>query len=155
MDQDDILPEALVTELQKSAKEQQELWDKNKSPRSFPVLPLRGLVFFPNMVLSLFIEREKSKQALKYLTDNKYILLLTQHDPQQDNPEEKDLYGVGTLCKIVQFVRLSDGTYKALVEGLQRAKVLTMVQGLPCFMAMAQPLIATDVNKPKTKTMES
>ena len=154
MEKDDILPEALVTELEKSAKEQKELWDENKAPRSFPVLPLRGLVFFPNMVLSLFIEREKSKQALKYLTDNKYILLLTQHDPQQDNPEEKDLYAVGTLCKIVQFVRLSDGTYKALVEGLQRAKVLTMVQGLPCFMAMAQPLIATDMDKPKTKTME-
>ena len=154
MEKDDILPDAMFMETQDGKHTQQPpLWDEASSPRSFPVLPLRGMVFFPNMVLSLFIEREKSKNALKYLTDKKYIVLLTQRDAQQDNPSEKDLYAVGTLCKILQYVRLSDGTYKALVEGLQRVKVLTMVQGLPCFMAMVQPLVASDIDRPKTKTM--
>ena len=153
MEKDDILPDAMFTTTRTTKKAEKPLWDKNGAPRTFPVLPLRGLVFFPNMALSLFLERDVSKNALKYLTDKKYILLLTQQDAQQENPTEKDLYAVGTLCKILQFVRLSDGTYKALIEGIQRAKVLTMIQGLPCFMAMAQPLTTTDIDKPKTKTM--
>ena len=155
MEKDYTLPDAMFTDATEEGlkKPVQPLWDEDNSPRSFPVLPLRGVVFFPNMVLSLFIERKKSQNALKYLTDKKYIVLLTQQDEQEDNPTEKDLYMVGTLCKVLQFVRLADGAYKALVEGIQRVKVLTTIQGLPCFMVTAEPLLATDINKPKTKTM--
>jgi len=89
-----------------------------------PVLPLRDVVVYPQMVIPLFVGREKSIQALDgAMRDNKQILLVAQKDAEVDDPSFEDLYEVGTLSNILQLLKLPDGTVKVLVEGSQRSKV--------------------------------
>ena len=90
----------------------------------FPVLPLRDIVVFPNMVAPLFVGREQSVNALNHvMTGDKKIFLLSQKNSKVDNPDKEDLYSFGTLAKVIQLLKLPDGTLKVLVEGIQRAKV--------------------------------
>ena len=89
-----------------------------------PVLPLRDIVVFPNMVAPLFVGREQSVNALNYvMTSDKKIFLLSQKNSKVDNPNKENLYSFGTVAKIIQLLKLPDGTLKVLVEGIQRAKV--------------------------------
>ncbi len=89
-----------------------------------PVLPLRDIVVFPNMVAPLFVGREQSVNALNHvMTGDKKIFLLSQKNSKIDNPNKENLYSVGTVAKIIQLLKLPDGTLKVLVEGIQRAKV--------------------------------
>jgi len=89
-----------------------------------PVLPLRDIVVFPNMVAPLFVGREQSVNALNHvMTGDKKIFLLSQKNSKIDNPNKENLYSFGTVAKIIQLLKLPDGTLKVLVEGLQRAKL--------------------------------
>ncbi len=89
-----------------------------------PVLPLRDIVVFPNMVAPLFVGREQSVNALnQVMTGDKKIFLLSQKNSKVDNPDKENLYSLGTVAKIIQLLKLPDGTLKVLVEGIQRAKV--------------------------------
>jgi len=89
----------------------------------YPILPLRDVVVFPNMVVPLFVGREKSIKALEYaMSHDKEIFLAAQKDATVDNPTEKDIYSFGTLGAVLQLLRLPDGTVKALIEGKQRAR---------------------------------
>ena len=91
----------------------------------FPVLPLRDIVVFPHMIVPLFVGREKSVRALEHVMhDDKYVLLVTQKSPSEDDPAAKDLYEVGTIGTILQLLKLPDGTVKVLVEGGNRARIL-------------------------------
>ncbi len=91
---------------------------------SIPVLPLRDIVVFPNMVAPLFVGREQSVNALNHvMTSDKKIFLLSQKNSKVDNPDKDNLYTFGTIAKIIQLLKLPDGTLKVLVEGIQRAKV--------------------------------
>ena len=88
----------------------------------FPVLPLRDVIVFPNMVIPLFVGRSKSIAALDAaMEDNKQIFLVAQKNADNDNPTQKDVYKNGTLSTILQLLKLPDGTIKVLVEGSQRA----------------------------------
>ena len=90
-----------------------------------PLLPLRDIVIFPNMVVPLFVGREKSIKALQeVMKSDKSIVLVTQKNSEIDDPEGKDLYGYGCLSKILQLLKLPDGTVKVLVEGEKRVKIL-------------------------------
>lgn len=91
---------------------------------TLPILPLRDIVVFPGMVVPLFVGREKSVLALESVVgkDNK-ILLVSQRDGTQDEPDEKDIYKVGTIASVLQLLRLPDGTVKVLVEGQSRAEI--------------------------------
>ena len=94
----------------------------NKS--KFPVLPLRDVIVFPNMVIPLFVGRSKSIAALDAaMEDNKQIFLVAQKNADNDNPSQKDVYKNGTLSTILQLLKLPDGTIKVLVEGSQRAAI--------------------------------
>jgi ATP-dependent Lon protease len=92
---------------------------------SLPVLPLRDIVIFPKMVVPLFVGRDKSIAALDAVVNGKFehIILLTQKTIISDDPTEKDLHKVGTLGKIMQMLKLPDGTIKVLVEGESRVLV--------------------------------
>jgi len=93
-------------------------------PPTFPVLPLRDVVVFPNMVIPLFVGREKSVRALNHVVeDDQRILLITQKSTETDDPTPDDLYTVGTLAQVLQMLKLPDGTIKVLVEGLERVRV--------------------------------
>ncbi len=89
-----------------------------------PVLPLRDIVVFPNMVAPLFVGREQSVNALNHvMTGDKKIFLLSQKNSKVDNPDKENLYSFGTVAKVIQLLKLPDGTLKVLVEGMHRAKV--------------------------------
>ena len=83
-----------------------------------PVLPLRDVVVYPQMVIPLFVGRVKSKRALEVaVQDDSRILLVAQRKTSDAEPGLEDLYTIGTLAHIVQLIELPDGTLKALVEG--------------------------------------
>lgn len=91
---------------------------------TFPLLPLRDIVVYPKMIVPLFVGREKSIRALQAAIDNdQSIVLATQKDAAVEEPEEKDIFKVGTLGTVVQLVKLPDGTVKVLVEGMERVKL--------------------------------
>jgi ATP-dependent Lon protease len=89
-----------------------------------PLLPLRDIVIFPDMIVPLFVGREKSvkaiEQVMKNESEDKLVLLVTQRDSLIDNPNEKDLFKVGVLGNVLQMLKLPDGTVKVLVEGKKR-----------------------------------
>jgi len=90
-----------------------------------PLLPLRGLLVYPTMVLHLDVGREKSVQALeKAMVDDHLIFLTTQKDVSIDEPTEDELYRMGTLTKVKQMLKLPNGTIRVLVEGLKRAEIV-------------------------------
>ena len=100
-----------------------------KFPRSssdgvFAVLPLRDIVVFPHMIVPLFVGREKSIKALEEVMGaEKQILLATQMNAADDDPEPDAIYDVGTLANVLQLLKLPDGTVKVLVEGRARARI--------------------------------
>ncbi len=90
-----------------------------------PLLPLRDIVIFPSMVVPLFVGREKSIKALQeVMKTDKSIVLVTQKNSEVDDPEGKDLFQYGCLSKVLQLLKLPDGTVKVLVEGEKRIKIL-------------------------------
>lgn len=90
-----------------------------------PLLPLRGLLVYPTMVLHLDVGRDKSVQALeKAMVEDHLIFLTTQKDVSLDEPGEEDLFTMGTLTKVKQMLKLPNGTIRVLVEGLNRAEVI-------------------------------
>ncbi|MCP8967339.1 endopeptidase La [Ectobacillus ponti] len=93
-----------------------------------PLLPLRGILVYPTMVLHLDVGREKSIRAVEQaaLEDN-LIFLVTQRDVNLDQPAQEDLYTVGTLAKVKQMLKLPNGTIRVLVEGLNRAELLELI----------------------------
>tara|TARA_Y100000816_G_scaffold289849_1_gene277206 strand:- start:1613 stop:3997 length:2385 start_codon:yes stop_codon:yes gene_type:complete len=89
-----------------------------------PLLPLRDIVIFPSMVVPLFVGREKSIKALQeVMKSDKSIVLVTQKNSEIDDPTSKDLYQFGCLSKVLQLLKLPDGTVKVLVEGEKRIKI--------------------------------
>jgi ATP-dependent Lon protease len=105
---------------------------------SFPVLPLRDIVVFPHMIVPLFVGREKSVRALEdVMKDDKQILLVTQKNAGDDDPEPGDIYSVGTVGTVLQLLKLPDGTVKVLVEGTQRAEIVGFKENSEFFEAYA------------------
>ena len=91
----------------------------------YPSLPLRDIVVFPGMIVPLFVGRDKSIKALNEVMKlNKKINLITQKNAEVDDPTEKDFYSYGCESKVLQLLKLPDGTVKVLVEGLERIKIL-------------------------------
>ncbi len=91
---------------------------------TFPVLPLRDIVVFPHMIVPLFVGREKSIKALEEVMGaDRQILLATQKNAADDDPEPDAIYDVGTLANVLQLLKLPDGTVKVLVEGASRARI--------------------------------
>ena len=92
--------------------------------QTFPLLPLRDIVVFPGMVVPLFVGRDKSVAALEAAMEgSKDIFLLAQLDPGCDDPAREDLYDVGVVARVLQLLKLPDGTVRVLVEGSDRAKI--------------------------------
>ena len=90
-----------------------------------PLVPLRDVVIFPGVVTPLFVGRDKSINALqKAMSDDKSVMLVAQKNPNDEDPSLKDLYGIGTVSTILQLIKLPDGTYKVLVEGIKRASII-------------------------------
>jgi len=92
---------------------------------SLPLLPLRDIVVFPSMVIPLFVGRDKSINALNnVMNTEKKILLVTQKNSETDDPKRNDIFNYGCESRILQLLKLPDGTVKVLVEGVKRVKIL-------------------------------
>jgi len=114
---------------------------KQEASSLYSLLPLRDIIVFPHMVVPLFVGREKSIRALEdSMGDRKQIVLAAQKKAQNNNPDEKDIYSVGTLANIIQLLRLPDGTLKVLVEGVSRIRVTKYVEKDSIFKVEGEPL---------------
>ncbi len=112
---------------------------------SYPVLPLRDIVVFPHMIVPLFVGREKSVRALEeVMQDDKQILLSSQVDPGQDDPDQDGIYKTGVLANVLQLLKLPDGTVKVLVEGRSRVQIKDFVTNDRFFEASCEYLTETD-----------
>ena len=106
-----------------------------------PLLPLRDIIVFPHMVVPLFVGRQKSIRALEEaMNKQKYVLLAAQKDAKTNEPNEGDIYQVGTLGVVVQLLRLPDGTVKVLVEGKKRARIQRYVPNADFFLVEVEEI---------------
>lgn len=114
---------------------------KQEAASLYSLLPLRDIIVFPHMVVPLFVGREKSIRALEdSMNDRKQIILAAQKKAQNNNPDEKDIYSIGTLANIIQLLRLPDGTLKVLVEGVSRIRVAKYIEKDAIFKVEAESL---------------
>jgi ATP-dependent Lon protease len=121
---------------------------------TLPLLPLRDVVVFPHMVIPLFVGRPKSIKALEVAMEGgKHIMLVAQKTAAKDEPTEKDMYEVGCIANILQMLKLPDGTVKVLVEGLQRAKTLTIEEQETQFSCEVMPLEPDHADNAETEAL--
>ena len=119
-----------------------------------PLLPLRDVVVFPHMVIPLFVGRPKSIKALENAMESgKSILLVAQKSAAKDEPSAEDLYDLGCVANILQMLKLPDGTVKVLVEGVQRARVISVEDLRTLFVAKASPMPAGETPNNEVEAM--
>jgi ATP-dependent Lon protease len=117
-------------------REKQEL-------KRVPMMPVRDMVIFPQQMTPFIVGREASVRALEEaLAGDKKIFLSTQHDASVDDPKPEEIYAVGTLANIVQSVKLPDGNIKVLVEGVERARAISIAAEEGFFRATVRLLSA-------------
>jgi ATP-dependent Lon protease len=116
------------------------LTSKEKSDtKRLPMMPIREVVIFPYMMTPFVVGRESSVRALEEaMAGDKKIFLAAQHDASVDEPEPNEIYTVGTIVNIVQSLRLPDGNIKVLVEGVERAKVVSVADDEGFFRAIVR-----------------
>ena len=121
---------------------------KKSELQTIPVLPLRDVVVFPYMVMPLFVGRPRSIHSLdEAMNHGKQLLLVSQKQPELEEPGIDDLYDVGTIANIIQLLKLPDGTVKVLVEGQQRAQIYQLEDTGEHFQAQIEPIESTLGNK--------
>ncbi len=117
-----------------------------------PMMPVRDMVIFPQQMTPFIVGREASVRALEEaLAGDKKIFLSTQHDASVDDPKPEEIYAVGTLANIVQSVKLPDGNIKVLVEGVERARALSIATEEGFFRATVRLLGARVEDSPQVK----
>ncbi|MGB0231654.1 MAG: endopeptidase La [Pseudohongiellaceae bacterium] len=116
------------------------------SNSQYPLLPLRDVVVYPQIVQPLFVGRPKSIKALEVaMANDKQILLVAQKNASDDEPGADDLFSIGTVATILQLIRLPDGTVKVLVEGIARAMIKTVIHDDEFFKAETKQLQTAEV----------
>ena len=121
---------------------------KKSELQTIPVLPLRDVVVFPYMVMPLFVGRPRSIHSLdEAMNHGKQLLLVSQKQPELEEPGVDDLYDVGTIANIIQLLKLPDGTVKVLVEGQQRAQIYQLEDTGEHFQAQIKSIESTLGNK--------
>ena len=121
-----------------------------------PVLPLRGLVVFPNMLLHFDVARPQSVKALdRAMKDGGPVFLVPQRDLSVEEPQPEDLCAVGTVCAIRQLLRLPGGSVRVLVEGTSRGRIAAMTQLAPCMEAEVETIstVSRTRNSPRTEAL--
>ncbi|WP_340025429.1 endopeptidase La [Paenibacillus sp. FSL K6-1096] len=109
--------------------------------RRFPLLPLRGLLVYPSMVLHLDVGREKSVRALeKAMVEDNLILLCSQSEVNIEEPGQEDIFRVGTVANVRQMLKLPNGTIRVLVEGVERAEIIHYTDNEDYYEVMAREL---------------
>jgi len=121
-----------------------------------PMMPVREMVIFPEMMHPFIVGREASVRALEdALAGDKKIFLVTQHDASVDDPKPEEIYQVGTLANIVQSVKLPDGNIKVLVEGTVRAKIIQVTSDEGFFRASIRVVTSPVESTPQLQEASS
>jgi len=128
---------------------------KEKSlTQRLPMMPIRDVVIFPHMMTPFVVGRESSVRALEYaLETDKKIFLSTQHDASIDDPSPDQIFQVGTIVNIVQSLKLPDGNIKVLVEGLERARILSVSLDEGFHRATVKKAIQTTEESPQIEAL--
>ncbi len=102
--------------------------DKTRMPDKLPLLPVRDVVVFTDMVLPLFIGRDKSVKAVESaMRKDRLLFLVTQKDPAMEDPRPDDVYHIGTVCRILRVVKLPDGNFKTLIQGIDKGRITRFI----------------------------
>lgn len=119
-----------------------------------PLLPLRDVVVYPHMVTPLFVGRGKSIEALeRAMASDKQVLLVAQKNPQQDEPQADDLYSIGTIASILQLLKLPDGTVKVLIEGRERASIVSIEEADGFFKAAVDVIDSPTIESAEARAL--
>ena len=126
----------------------------SRQTHKIPLLPLRGILVFPYMIIHLDVGREKSIGALEEaMVHDRLIMLATQRDAQNDKPDPEDIFSVGTVAEIKQLLKLPGGTIRVLVEGLYRAEITEYLDLDPFYMVEVQEFADDDIKTPEIEAL--
>lgn len=118
-------------------------------PTTLPLLPVRDVVIFSDMLLPLFVGREKSVRAVEAaLSKDRFLFVVTQKDPAVENPKAGDVFNVGTISRILRVLKLPDGRVKALVQGFAKARIVRYVQKRTFYRVAVEILEEPEVTLP-------
>lgn len=125
-----------------------------KNRRIIPLLPLRGILVFPYMIIHLDVGREKSISALEEaMVHDRLIMLATQRDAQEDQPTSEDIFNIGTVAEIKQLLKLPGGTIRVLVEGLHRAEIIEYTESEPFYQVEIDEFAETEEKTPEVEAL--
>ena len=126
--------------------------DDTDIPTSLPLLPVRDVVIFTDMLLPLFVGRDKSIRAVeKAVSMDRFLFVATQKDPAVENPKPDEIFRVGTISRILRMLKLPDGRVKALVQGFAKARIKTFVQKRSFYRVAVEIMDEPDEVKPNLK----
>jgi len=115
--------------------------EKISIPDHLPILPLRGTVLFPELILPIMVGRKKSVKLIdEAMEGDRIIGVVTQHSSEIEDPDPGELYTIGVAAHLVRMVREVDGTQRVIVQGLERIKISRYIQDDPCFVAQVKVL---------------
>lgn len=124
------------------------------SQKIFPILPVRNLVMFPKIIIPITAGREQSKKLLEEAQKkNELIGIVSQKNPNVENPEEKDIYLTGTIVRIIKTINLPDGNTTAITKGIQRFKIKKILAKEPFFSAEITKL--SDISPKKNEEYDA
>ncbi len=122
-------------------KNDKSIKDRMFIPAELPVLPLRGTVAYPDLVMPLIVGREKSIRLVdEAMSKDKMIAIITQKNPDIEEPDAEDLYTVGTVATIMKMVKMVDGSQRVVIQGLCRCKVIEFTESEPNIKASILPI---------------
>jgi len=131
-----------------------EFFESHEPAVTYPLLPLRDVVVFPHMVIPLFVGRPKSIKALEVAMEaGKHIMLVAQKSAAKDEPGPEDLYRIGSVANILQMLKLPDGTVKVLVEGVQRAEIVSITDEQSHYISQTMPIVTDDSENNEVEAM--
>ncbi len=117
-------------------------------PATLPLMPVRDVVIFNNMLLPLFVGREKSVRAVEEaVTKDSFLMLVTQKDPSVEDPKPDEIYKVGTVSRILRMLKLPDGSVKALVQGISKARIIRYVKKKDLYLVKIETIAENPVKK--------
>ena len=117
-------------------------------PATLPLMPVRDVVIFNDMLLPLFVGREKSVRAIEEaVTKDSFLMLVTQKDPGVEDPKPDEIYKVGTVSRILRMLKLPDGSVKALVQGISKARIVRYVQKKDLYLVQIEIIAENPIKK--------
>jgi ATP-dependent Lon protease len=126
----------------------------SSTKKIIPLLPLRGILVYPYMIIHLDVGREKSINALEEsMVHDRLIMLATQKEAQNDQPAAEDIFEIGTIAEIKQLLKLPGGTIRVLVEGLYRAKIVSYMSFDPYYSVEIEEFSAEEVKTPEIEAL--